>query len=74
MHFNIYHKILQKGADIYFSWDMDISFEFINKTSDIKNAQSIKTFHFSTLYTNWSLDAIDDSLRSVIIIAFAYSK
>ena len=65
-HFKNYCKVLQKRTDNSYYWSIDNSYEFINKIADIKTAHGIKTFDFSTLYTNLPLDVIDDSLRSLI--------
>ena len=62
----------QGGISYY--WSVNNSYELLNKISDIKIARSIKTFHFSTLYTNLPLDIIYDSLRSLIIKMFVNSK
>ena len=59
---------------ICYYWSVDNLYELINKISDIKTARSIKTFDFSTLYTNLPLSVIYDSLRSLIIKMFANSK
>ena len=65
---------MQKRTSISYYWSIDNSCEFINKIADIKTAHSIKTFDFSTLYTNLPLDVIYDSLRSPIIKMFVNSK
>ena len=52
IHFRNYCKVIQKRTGISFFWSVDNSLEFIDKISDIKTAHSIKTFDFSTLYTN----------------------
>ena len=52
---------------ICYYWRVDNSYELIDKISDIKTARSIKTFEFSTPYTNLPLDVIYDCLRSLII-------
>ena len=51
--------------DISNNWSVDNSHEFINTISD--TTRSIKTFDFSTLYTNFPSDVIYDSLRFLII-------
>ena len=66
--------MIEKRAGICYYWSVDNLYELINKISDIKTARSIKTFDFSTLYTNLPLDVIYDSLRSLIIKMFANSK
>ena len=63
-HFRNYCKVKQKRTGISFFCSVDNSLEFIDKISDIKTAQSIKTFDFSTLYTNLPLDVIYGSLKS----------
>ena len=73
-HFKNYCKVIQKRTGISYYWSKDNSHEFINKIADIKIAHSIKTFDFSTLYTNLPLDVIYDSLRSLIIKMFVNSK
>ena len=73
-HFKNYCKVIQKWTGISNYWSIDNSYEFINKIADIKTAHSIKTFDFSTLYTNLPLDVIYDSLRSLIIKMFVNSK
>ena len=64
-----YSRSVDSGALRY--WSVDNSYELINKISVIKAARSIKTFNFSTPYTNLPLDVIYDSLRSLIIKMFA---
>ena len=59
---------------ISYHWSVDNSYELIDKISDIKTARCIKTFDFSTIYTNLPLGVIDDSLRYHIIKMFANSK
>ena len=74
IHFRNYCKVIQKCTAISFFWSVDNSLEFINKISDIKTAHSIKTFDFSTQYTNLPLDVISGILKSLIIKMFANSK
>ena len=74
IHFRNYCKVIQKRTGVSFFWSVDNSLEFIHKISDIKTAHSIKTFDFSTLYTNLPLDVIYGSLKSLIIKMFANSK
>ena len=66
-HFKNYCKVIEKRTGICYYWSVDNSYELIIKISDIKTARSNKTFDFSTLYTNLSLDATYDSLRCLII-------
>ena len=73
-HFKNYCKVIQKRTGISYYWSINNSYEFIKKIVDIKTAHSIKTFDFSTLYTNFPLDVIYDSLRSLIIKMFVNSK
>ena len=73
-HFKNYCKVIEKRTGISYYWSVDNSYELLNKISDIKIARSIKTFDFSTLYTNLPLDIIYDSLRSLIIKMFVNSK
>ena len=73
-HFKNYCKVIQKRTGISDYWSKDNSYEFINIIADIKTAHSIKTFDFSTLYTNLPLDVIYDSLRSLIIKMFVNSN
>ena len=74
IHFRNYCKVIQKRRGISFFWSVDNSLEFIDKISDIKTAHSIKTFDFSTLYTNLPLDVIYGSLKSLVMKMFANSK
>ena len=69
-HFKNCCKVIKKRTGICFYWSVDDSYELINKISDIKTARSIKTFDFSTLYTNLALGVIYDSLRSQIVKPF----
>ena len=62
-HFKNYCKVIQKRTGISYYWSIDNSHEFIKNIADIKTAHSIKTYDFSTLYTNLPLDVIYDSLR-----------
>ena len=73
-HFKNYCKVKQKRTGISYYWSIDNSHEFIKNIADIKTAHSIKTYDFSTLYTNLPLDVIYDSLRSLIIKMFVNSK
>ena len=73
-HFKNYCKVIQKRTGISYYWSIDNSHEFIKNIADIKTAHSIKTYDFSTLYTNLPLDVIYDSLRSLIIKMFVNSK
>ena len=73
-HFKNYCKVLQKRTGISVYWSVDNSFEFINKISTIKKAHSIKTFDFSTLYTNLPLEAIFKGLSSLVTKMYANSK
>ena len=50
--FKNYCKVIQNRTVIFYYWGLYNSYEFINKIADIKAAYSIKTFDFSTLYTN----------------------
>ena len=68
IHFRNYCKVIQKRTGISFFWSVDNSLEFIDKISDIK------TFDFSTLYTNLPLDVIYGSLKSLIIKMFINGK
>ena len=74
IHFRNYCKVIEKRTCISFFWSVDNSLEFIDKISDIKTAHSIKTFDFSTLYTNLPLDVIYGSLKSLTMKKFANSK
>ena len=73
-HFKNYCKVIETRTGIWYYWSVDNSYELINKNSDTTTARSIKTFDFSTLYTNLPLDVIYDSLRSLITKLFANSK
>ena len=74
IHLRNYCKVIQKRTGISFFWNVDNFLEFIDKISDIKTAHSIKTFDYSTLYTNLPLDVIYGSLKSLIIKMFTNSK
>ena len=65
-HFKNYCKVIQKRTAISYYWSID--------NADIKTAHIIKTFDFSTPYTNLPLDVIYDILRSLIIKMFVNSK
>ena len=73
-HFKNYCKVVKTRTGICYYWSSDNWYGLINKISDMNTARSIKTFDFSTHYTNSSLDVIYDSLRSLIIKMFANSK
>ena len=72
--FKNYCKVKQMRTGIFYYWSIHNSCEFIKKFADIKTAHNIKTFDFSTLYTNLPLDVIYDSLRSLFIKMFVNSK
>ena len=55
-------------------WSIDNSNEFILKLSTIDRADSIKTYDFSTLYTNLPLDYIYQMLEKLISKMFASSR
>ena len=55
-------------------WSIDNSVEFISKLSGIDKASSIKTYDFSTLYTNLPLDYIFTTLKGLIDCMFSNSK
>ena len=61
--------MIESRTGISYYWSVNNSYELINKISHIKATRSIKTFDFSTLYTNLPLDVICRSLRSLEIIA-----
>ena len=57
-HFKHSCKVIEKRTGIFYYWGVDNSYVLNNKISDLKSARSIKTFDFSTLYTNLPLDVI----------------
>ena len=64
--FKNYCKVIEKRAGICYYWSVDNPYELIHSISDIKTARSIKTFDFSTLYTNLPLDVIYDSVSLLL--------
>ena len=58
--------MIEKNPGICYYWSLDNPYELINNISDIKTARSIKTFDFSTLYTNLPLDVIYDSVSLLL--------
>ena len=66
-HFKHYCAVIKRNTGINYFWSIDNSQEFLDKLIDIKKADSIETFDFSTLYTNLPLDKIYASLEQLII-------
>ena len=56
-----------KNRGLRFFWSIDNSVEFLLKLSGVPRAYSIKTYDFSTLYTNLPLDYIYECLEKLII-------
>ena len=71
--FKNYCEVIKKRTRLNFFWSIDNSVEFLNKLSNIKCADSIATFDFSTLYTGLPLDNVFDSLEKLIIKMFKHS-
>ena len=69
-HFKNYCGVIKKHLGLNFFWSIDNSIEFLNKLGDVKSAVSIKTYDFSTLYTNLPLDKIYENLEKLIIKMF----
>ena len=69
-HFKNYCGVINKRLGLNFFWSIDNSIEFLHKLDGVNKASSIKTFDFSTLYTNLPLDSIYDSLEKLIIKMF----
>ena len=66
-HFKNYCAVIKKRLGIDYFWSIDNSVEFVDKLSDIGKAVSIKTYDFSTLYTNLPLDYIYSMLEKLIM-------
>ena len=66
-HFKNYCSVIMKNRGLRFFWSIDNSVEFLLKLSGVTRANSIKTYDFSTLYTNLPLDYIYECLEKLII-------
>ena len=66
-HFKNYCAVIKKNQGLSFFWSIDNSVEFIHKLCGISVAKSVKTYDFSTLYTNLPLDYIFECLEKLII-------
>ena len=73
-HFKNYCAKIKHRHGFSCFWSIDNSNEFILKLSAIDKADSIKTYDFSTLYTNLPLDYIYHMLEKLISKVFAASK
>ena len=71
--FKNYCAVIKRNSGLNYFWSIDNSQEFIDKLNDVKKADTIETFDFSTLYTNLPLDKIYDSLEQLIIKMFKHS-
>ena len=71
--FKNYCNVIKKRTGLNFFWSIDNSVELIQKISDVDVAFSIKTFDFSTLYTNLPLKCIYESLERLIIKMYKHS-
>ena len=69
-HFKNYCAVIKKRTGLNFFWSIDNSVEFLGKLTNIEHAKSIKTYDFSTLYTNLPLDYIFDCLQKLIVKMF----
>ena len=69
-HFKNFCTTIQKRSGLSCFWSIDNSIEFISKLAGIKEAISIKTYDFSTLYTNLPLDYIYNMLKELIDLMF----
>ena len=69
-HFKNYCSVIKKNLGLNFFWSIDNSEEFIHKINEMKTATSVKTYAFSTLYTNLPLDKIYNNLEKLIIKMF----
>ena len=65
--FKNYCRVIYKHRGLNYFWSIDNSAEFLEKLSNVKYADSIETFDFSTLYTSLPLDNIFESLERLII-------
>ena len=72
-HFKNYCAKIKHRQGFNCFWSIDNSNEFITKLSTIDKADSIKTYDFSTLYTNLPLDYIYQMLEKLISKMFATS-
>ena len=69
-HFKNFCTTIRKRAGISCFWSIDNSIEFVTKLANIDTATSIKTYDFSTLYTNLPLDYIYTMLKELIDLMF----
>ena len=74
LHFKRYCGRIRERTGLNFFWCIDNSVEFLAKLSDVESADAIKTFDFSTLYTNLPLDDIFESLSLLINKIYNHSK
>ena len=73
-HFKNYCAVIKKNSGLNYFWSIDNSMEFICKLCHVEIASSIKTYDFSTLYTNLPLDYIYECLEKLIIKMFQNSN
>ena len=73
-HFKNFCATIKHRQGFSCFWSIDNSNEFISKLSDVTQADSIKTYDFSTLYTNLPLDYIYEMLEKLISKMFASAK
>ena len=71
-HFKNYCAKIKRNTGYNYFWSIDNSLEFSHKLQFLQ-AQSIKTFDFSTLYTTLTLNAIYDGLEQLISKMFKVS-
>ena len=72
-HFKNFCTTIRKRLGISCFWSIDNSVEFVTKLAGIDKATSIKTYDFSTLYTNLPLDYIYNMLKNLIDLMFKNS-
>lgn len=73
-HFRNYCAVIKKNSGINCFWSIDNSVDFVVKFEGMDKAVSIKTYDFSTLYTNLPLDYIFDMLKALILKMFDNSR
>ena len=73
-HFKNYCAVIKKNCGLNFFWSIDNSVEFLGKLCHIDKASFVKTYDFSTLYTNLPLDYIYECLEKLIIKMFQNSN
>ena len=71
--FKNYCAVIKRNSGLNYFWSVDNSQEFLDKLNDVKKADTVETFDFSTLYTNLPLDKIYISLEQLIIKMFKNS-